>query len=318
MDLNFVSKSYKVNRFFSILFLILSFPSFGEETSNHQQLIQNLIRTEVVYPQRKHDLQITFSPSSFNDSTGSDEIFPLNLSYGITDRWEVDLFGNSYIIHLPNLDKKTEGYGDLSFGTKYSFLYINNSNFSTSFSFFVTLPTGNINRGLTDGFQIYSPSIMLAEDLPSLHNSQIFSQAGFNFLRRIKSLPLQTTSSTGLHEDSSGDTPDNEVVAPDINTIIDSESGSSTSNPNAPLAHNFFFNFGYFFPVGNARYEIETNWISNSWNHHGKENIVYLTPGFIYEISKYVEVELGGSAGLTKYSDRYDLFAKISYDFGWS
>ncbi len=79
-----------------------------------------------------------------------------------------------------------EGIGDSSVRTKYSFLNIKNLNFHSSVQFEVGLPTGDLNRELTEGFIEYEPSVSFARDFPGLNKLRLFSQLGGSFVQRVK------------------------------------------------------------------------------------------------------------------------------------
>lgn len=271
----------------SMFFLTTPVFADDDDKKEYTQLLNEVFRTELVYPQAKGEVQISFAPMFFNQRDQKNVIFPLLLEYGLTDAWQIDLFADIFIVHYPKGEPRTTGHGDMGIGTKYSFMNINQSNYSASLNFDITFPTANIDKGLTDGFRIYEPSISLAKDFPTFHNTQLFSQLGFEFLQRVKKPRIDDTE----QEEVSADTEEVE-----------------------PQAHSFFFNIGYIIPSGIARYVIEMNWETNRWNHGGEDNELYLTPGIVWVPSKYWEFAIGGSIGLNKSSDPYDIFLRATYE----
>lgn len=280
----------KIVKAWFLFMLLLPFQAQCEQES-YTQLIQEVFRTELVYPQDKNELQINFVPSYFNLKDQTDIIFPLEFEYGLTDRWQLDVFANTLVIHQATGEQTTSGFGDSGIGTKYSFMNINGSNYHASLSFEMIFPTGNAQKDLGEGLHVYEPSVEFAKDFPEFHHSQLFSQLGFEILSKIKHEPA--------------DDVEDEVAG-----------GGGVAEITDPSAHNLFVNIGYFIPVGVARYVIEMNWSNNKWNHHGNENNLYATPGIVWEVQKNVELALGGSIGLTPSSDRYDIFLRGTVEFG--
>ncbi|KTD19213.1 hypothetical protein EAW55_13635 [Legionella jordanis] len=278
-----------------------------ENDRPYQQMLEEVLRSDVVYPQDKGEIQLSFLPSYFNNREGKTTFFPLEIEYGLTDFWQIDALLDLYQINRPKEGPRGAGLGDVAFGTKYSFMNIAHTNYHAALIFDVDLPTGNINKGLTEGFIAYEPSVAFAKDFPSFHNSQFFGQTGFSFLQRIKRLnqaPLPAA------QDDNEDAPaENEAAAPEP-----VETGSVIFE-DIPAAHFFFLNLGYFLPVGNARYVIETNWITNTWNHRGDENLLYITPGIVWELAGGLELAVGSSFGLTRSSDKYDILLRATYEF---
>lgn len=272
-------------------FLFLSPIAFATvDNENNEQLLQDVFRTELVYPEEKGNLEFSFAPTFLKQIDQKNLIFPLELEYGLTNAWTINFFGETFVTHYPNQGPRTTGAGDIGLGTKYSFMHIHHTNDSVALNFEMSFPTGNIDKGLTNGFQIYAPSVSLARDFPNFHHSQIFSQLGFEFLNRTKTLRYE--------EDMTDEPTTQEALA-----------------ETKPQAHVFFFNIGYFYPVGIARYVAEMNWQTNRWNHRGKENIVYLTPGIVWDPTKSWEFAVGSSVGLTKQSDPYDIFLRATVEF---
>lgn len=261
---------------------------FAEEEKQYKQLLQEVIRSELVYPQDKGEIQISLVPSYFKQRSTKTAIAPLFIELGLTDSWQLNLFMNPYINNQPNGEAARSGFGDVGIGTKYSFMNINNSNYHAAFTFDVLFPTGNVNKELSEGSQVYEPSLEFAKDFPLFYQSQLFSQVGFEFVRQIY-------------------TPNNKSETEEAEPVIPDEIEGN--------AHTFFFNIGYFLPIGKARYVLEMNWENDRWNHKGKNNILYLTPGVVWELPHRFEMAMGASAGLTDTSDPYDLFFRLTYEF---
>lgn len=277
---------------FLILFFYCNLVFATVENEPYQQMLQEVFRTDLVYPQAVGELQVSIIPAYFKGTDERTLFLPLDFEYGITDSWQVGLFFNLYGVNRSNEGIRGSGIGDLVLGTQYSFMNIFHTNYHLAFSFDVLFPTGNINKGLTDGFQEYEPSIIFARDFPKLNNSQLFGQIGLSLVKSARS-----------------------TMSMDNNRGGDEEIFGIVFNENEPAAHSVFVNAGYFFPVGNARYVIEANWENNQWNHNGEDNEFYLTPGIVWELPKNWEIALGGSFGLTPTSDKYEIFSRVTFEF---
>jgi hypothetical protein len=261
---------------FCTLLLAYTSSSLADEAAaNFQVLLQNLIVTDVVYPQGKGQLQAYTGVSYFNSTGEQDTLIPLFFAYGITENLQLGLSANTLLFHNVTNADTFSAVDSVTLGAEYSIMNINNSYYHMGLVFNYEYPTGNINNGINDGFAVYEPAVILAKDFPNLHYSQLFSEVGFNFVQRIKQ----------------SDIPDN----------------------NQPIDHDVFVNLGYFFPVGKARYDLEVNWINGQWNHQGTDNELYITPGIILELTDTVEIDLGCSVGLTPSSDNVDIIFRISY-----
>ena len=253
----------------------------ADAQSRENQPLQEVFQTELVYPQDKGEFQLTFAPRFSRRDEGRIVETPARLEYGLTNRWQVEVEWNSYsrrrFADSPGSAETEKGAGDLGISTKYSFLNIKNSNFHSSVQFEIGLPTGNINKGLSEGFIEYQPSASFARDFPQLHRLQIFSQIGVNFKERVKK-PL------------------------DLEKV---ESG----------AHEFILNGGFFLPVKKARLVGEINWNTNQWNKRGGQSEVYLTPGFVYQLPGRWEIGIGAPVGVTRDADKFRAIAQIIFEF---
>jgi hypothetical protein len=243
-----------------------------------EQPIQEVFQSELVYPQEKGELQLTFS-STMSRSTSA-RLFqtPLTIEYGLTDKWQVEFEwnANSYRHEFEN-DERTRGIGDVRFGTKYSFMNIKNSDFHAAVGLEVGLPTANLKKELTEGFIEYEPFVIVARDFKRLRGTQVFAQAGVGFLQRVK-----------RHEDAD----ENEVGA-----------------------HEFSLNVGAFVPLKRVAITGELNWQTNRWNHSGEESDFFATPGIVYRLGEGWEMGIGFPIGITTGSDRTRTIFKLVREF---
>tara|TARA_B100000686_G_C16795368_1_gene981901 strand:- start:3555 stop:4397 length:843 start_codon:yes stop_codon:yes gene_type:complete len=87
-------------------------------------------------------------------------------------------------------------------------------------------------------------------------------------------------------------------------------------NVSAPKArfNSFIWNIGAFFPYYSWRATIELNGKTNAW-HGGNENNIYITPGFIYKLSKAWEIGVATPIGITNSSDAYRAIGYLMWEF---
>ena len=165
------------------LVLSLASPLVAQIVSKDpDQPVQELMETEVVYPQEKHELQLTSTTRLEKSSTGMMTFSsPVTIEFGLSDSWQVGIewgFAQSQNGDLPG--HTTRGLGDMELDTKYSFMKIRGSRYHAALSFRLGLPTGNVEQGLGEGKLELEPTLICARDLPRFHGAQVFTQVGLN------------------------------------------------------------------------------------------------------------------------------------------
>ena len=242
------------------------------------QPLQEVFQTELVYPQEKSEFQVTFGSRFSRSGDKRSNDIPLRLEYGITDRWQVELEWNANSRFRPASLAETEsGVGDVGISTKYSFLKIRGSNFHSAVSFEAEFPTGDIDKGLTEGFIEYRPSVSFARDFPGLNRLQIFSQTGVAIKQRVK-------RSREIEDDESD-------------------------------AHEIFVSGGFFLPFKQARFVGEINWNTDQWNRGGAASELYLTPGLVYKLPGKWEVGFGVPIGVSRDADKFRTIIQAVFEF---
>ena len=236
--------------------------------------LQELFLTTAVYPQRRGELQVTLLPE-FRNSRSRDQIdVPLFLEFGVTDQWQVELKWRTFT-QLYSPDK--QGIGDLGFETQYSFLNIADTTNHAALGFEFTIPTGDVNDELSEGFLKYEPFVIFAHDFPELHRLQLFSQFSLSFVQRVKKRrdPLD----------------------------------------DPPAAHEFVWNAGFFVPYEEFVFVMEFNWLTNEWNHDGDRNEQFVTPGLIWAHPLGGWLGLGIANGLNRKSAHQRVILQIVQEF---
>lgn len=124
-----------------------------------EQLIQEFITTEAVYPQEKGEVQFTTShyynqlPASTQTTTS------LLLEYGITHFLQIEA-EMPYLYNDPNPGEIAQGLGDIEIGLLYNFL--NKSRTSLAVVIEAGLPTGSQEKSLGNGEITWEPKLVLA------------------------------------------------------------------------------------------------------------------------------------------------------------
>lgn len=171
----------------AVMVLFAAYGVGAQQEAGVRQPIQEVFQTELVYPQEKGEMQVTWSPG-FAKSVRS-RLFqsPLAIEYGLTDNWQIEIDWSGRVFRREVGDEKfTRGSGDLRFGTKYSFMNMRGSNFHSAFGLEIGLPTGDMEKELSEGLIEYEPYFILAKDFPKLNGAQVFTQIGFGFVHRVK------------------------------------------------------------------------------------------------------------------------------------
>jgi hypothetical protein len=225
----------------------------------------------------KGELELGIAPLFQKNLAGDTFSVPLMVEYGLNDEWQVEAEWNSYVQHMPPNGPTTRGIGDLELSTQYSFLNINDWLFHVAPRFGIEIPLGDVNKGLSEGFMEYQPGVIVAKDIPELHGTELFTELGLSFVQRVK-------------------TP---AEADDVE----------------PSAHEFNLGAGFFTLFAHGAGTMEFNWSNNRWNHHGTENVLYVTPGVLWRVAPEAEIGLGIPVGLNRQSDRYNIAAHFVVEF---
>jgi hypothetical protein len=246
-------------------------------TNHERRPIEELFKTDNVFPQDKGELEVELA-SAYQNHSGEDTwSLPVSLEYGLTDQLQVEAEWDGLVSKYPRNQPVARGIGDLELGTQYSFLNVGGSLFHIAPRFSVELPLGDVNNDISDGFVEYQPAVVIARDFPEWHRTEIFGEIGASFVQRVK-------------RPSDAD---------------DAESAS----------HELDLGTGFFTLFAHGAATMEINWDNNQWNHHGTENDLYVTPGYIWKVMRELELGIGVPIGLNRKSDRFDIDAHAVYEF---
>lgn len=148
--------------------------AFAADDDDRRQPIQELIRTEVVYPQERGELQITASPELTTGDGDRRFAVPLAVEYGLTDAWQVEFEWESFSRVRPAGGGSTAGAGGVGIGTKYSFLGIAGTPLHAAVGVEAEFPRGAVARETDETDPEVGPYLALALDVPRLGGFQVF------------------------------------------------------------------------------------------------------------------------------------------------
>lgn len=267
----------------AVLILAFSFHARADDddemisTNVDRRPIEDLFKTDTVYPQEKGELEVEVI-SMYQNHSGEDRwTLPVSLEYGLTDKWQVEAEWDSLVQRYPRNQSVVGGIGDVEVGTQYSFMNVGDSLFHIAPRFSLQIPVGDVNKGLSEGFLEYEPALIFARDFPELHKTQLFTEVGLSFVQRLKR-PADTDDAD-------------------------------------PAAQEFNLGAGFFTLIPHGALSMEFNWNNNRWNHHGTDDELYWTPGWLWRALPHMEVGIGLPVGLNNTSDRFQLIAHVVWEF---
>lgn len=265
----------------SVAILVVQFamgaaPLVGQEEvgSDYVQLANEYFLTDAVYPQERGELQVTTFPLlAFDD--GSSILLPLSLEYGITDRLQLELEWDAYGSLRPNDLPRTSGTGNVELEMQYSLMNVGGSRSHVAFGLGVTLPSGDVDDGLTEGLREYEPRLVVARDGAWGSTPwQLFGQASLGFVDR-------TSSSPGEGEED---------------------------------ANEASLGMGATFGFGRSRLILEGVWAGSRWDG-GDEAEAYLSSGLVWDLPGTWEAGVAAQVGVTGDSEAFSLAFVLLYEF---
>ena len=153
---------HRIETYFTAAVLSLFPCCAAADDERGDPLVEELFVTETVYPQDQGHWQQTLRPSYLVNGPEDDRFtLQASIEYGITDQFQIEAAWIGYQKHSPGED----GSGDTELGLKYSFGENNTAGMQLAIGFEVTFPTGDIDKGLTDGFRVYEPFAVVSKDI---------------------------------------------------------------------------------------------------------------------------------------------------------
>jgi hypothetical protein len=260
----------------SLLIASFNVPAEVLAQSGKEQPVEEVFQTEIVYPQERGEFQMTTGYTLRKHFGRTSAQLPIFLEYGVTDKWQVGFQWNAFNI-TSSVEGSQFGTGDLSLGTKYSFMNVGNSNTHVAVGFELGLPSGDPSKEMGEGLVEYEPFVIAAKDFPKLRNLQVFTQIGLGL--------AQKTGRTNEHEDEE------------------------------KAAHELNWGAGFFIPLQQWVITTEFLWSTNKWNLGGKDSHRSLTPGVIWRTPTNWEIGIGAPINLTRDSSDSRLIFKLTREF---
>jgi len=175
-------------------FLLLAISGLGPGAKEHRQPLQELIRTEVVYPQERHETQVTIVFAMDRHRVGTAFGLPVRVEFGLTDAWQVE--GEMTTIAQERLGSDVaRGTGEFGFGTKYSFIGVRGSSFHAALGADVEQAVDRSSNGATSRTWTATPFVAAAYDVTA--RFQAFAHAGATFSRAGDGPALESDAGRG-------------------------------------------------------------------------------------------------------------------------
>jgi len=248
----------------------------AEET---QPIVDELLFTETVQAQEKGELQLTARVISFdNDDEGDTNTVLLGVEYGITDRLQVEAAWAVWnqVKAVEDDERDHTGSGDVEFGVKYAFEEDERTGVRVAIGFDVTIPQGDVDKDLGEGFWVYEPYIVISKNFGASTNLTVNLAYGF------------------LDRDAYPD------------EIDEAEPDADEIEVNVGLVHAFT-------PAWRGTLELSLE--TNEQSSKGDETATYLVPGFVYKGIEGVEIGAGIPVGLTNDSGDWGVIGMLSLEF---
>ncbi len=153
------------------IFIFLSLLSFEQKiyAENEQsEQIQEVFRSELVFPQEEGEIQFTLAPYYLqNGDNISEIIFPFGIEYGITDQLQIEI-ETERTYFQENSDNLKYVSQEYEISVMYSFMNFSDSQFHTA--------VGSEIGGISETEKEYALFFILARTFPSFRYSHIFAQ----------------------------------------------------------------------------------------------------------------------------------------------
>ncbi|NEV60823.1 hypothetical protein [Thiorhodococcus minor] len=250
--------------------------------------IEDLFKSELVFPQERGELQIASFPSYREGPEGSVVSVPIGIEYGITDAFQLEVEWDAYVdADGDSAEESGSGQGNFQLGLMYAMIDIAGSGFHVAAGAEYEIASGDQvfleNGNRADSQELY---LIFAKDLAEASTSLVFVQVG------VELQPDRREAATlvgALHDD------------PEIMGSEDDDDGAL--DPNV-----WFLNLGGYTPLGEAILSLELN-LSE------EEEERFVTPGISYQPGGGLELGLGVALGLTEEADDYQVIAKLLWEF---
>jgi hypothetical protein len=249
--------------------------------------LQDLFRTDLVFPQEQGELQLGTFPTWGDGPAGSAFVLPIGVEYGITDSLQIEAEWDAYIHADAEEDEESgSGQGNLQVGFMYSWIDIQDSGFHTAAGFEYEFASGDpeFQEG---GFREDAQELFLifAKDLDVTSRRQLFLQVGVEFRKDRR--PATAIGSGDLDLDQEGESESSEGHDPNV----------------------WFANLGGYTTWGATVMSLEINLSEDAEER-------YVTPGITYQPAEGFEIGLGVAVGVDDEADDYQVIGKLIWELG--
>lgn len=149
-----------------LLVSLAGIPALAE--TEEEGFSPELFLVDDAYAPEKGEFGIWLQPQYYNDDEGTLTLINLSAEYGITDRLLLEVSYEGYKKIDPDMAGASaeSGTGDLSIGLMYA---LGDDDAETHFAvgLEVALSTGDFDKGLTEGYNVYEPFVAVSHDLAS-------------------------------------------------------------------------------------------------------------------------------------------------------
>ncbi|MBI3886586.1 MAG: transporter [Opitutae bacterium] len=159
-----------------------SAPALPRDTELHK--IDGIFNTDLPKTERKNTIRVIVHPR-FGDLTRRNYLrVPTGIRWGINNHTEVSATIEPYFAHGLKSGAPGTGIGDLQFGAKYAWHEWLKPDYDTSVGLNLFFPVGRPPVDLTNGFNRYSPYIVIGKKIRAHPGLTVFVNTGLNFLSR--------------------------------------------------------------------------------------------------------------------------------------
>jgi Putative MetA-pathway of phenol degradation len=158
----------------------------AQEESLEQRQPLELVFADSIVPQDRHEAMFTTGLWYFRRGSVNHGLLTQKVEWGISDRLQVSTFVELLNSSNESGPRKT-GIGDFEIGARYSWARVGSEFTHVALAFDAGFPTGNVQRGLSEGAYTLAPSILVSREL-GRGKYQIFTTTGLDFVVKRRRL----------------------------------------------------------------------------------------------------------------------------------
>ncbi len=146
--------------------------------------ISGIFDTDLPKTERKGSIRFTLHPHLGDFHRRSYLRLPFGIRWGVNDRTELSATVEPYLEHGLKRGSPGYGVGSVMFGGKYAFLKWLKPKYDISAGLNIRLPVGTPPLDLTDGFNHYSPYVVVSKKSPHTKGLTYFVSGGADLMDR--------------------------------------------------------------------------------------------------------------------------------------